>query len=656
VLSCPRSRLSRYAVAVLAVAVTLVLRRLLWPFLGSELPFLHLWPAVVIAAGVGGLGPGLLATLLAALSEDFLLNQPDFFLMSGNPAEVVGIALFGLLGTLTSFLIERTRRAQAQAEAIAQEAECRRERLRVILASIGDGVIVTNQEGRIDFLNPVAQTLTGWKEEEALGQPLENVFHIRDRDSDMPLAWPIRQALRQGATVGLAGRASLVARQGTRTPVECTAAPIRWTEGSVLGVVLSFRDFSEQVRLEGELRRRAEELADTDRRKDHFLAMLAHELRNPLTPIRNVAQMLRLPGHDAERTRWAAEVLDRQVGQMSRLVEDLLDVARIRQGKVRLQREVVELTEVVERAIENSRPLLQVRLQELVENLPTEPLWLEADPVRLAQVLANLLTNASKYTPERGRITLTATCEDRWAVVRVRDTGAGIPAEMLPRVFDLFAQVEGTRDQAQGGLGIGLTLVRDLVRLHGGTVEAFSEGPGQGSEFVVRLPLTRLAVSPSPQEPPASEVVHLTARRILVVDDNTDTAESLALLLRLAGHDTCTAADGPTALATARVFRPEIVLLDIGLPGMDGHEVARQLRQERGGSGLLLIAVTGYEQAADKRRARDAGFDHYLVKPVNLAALCQLVGLTLAPRGGGRPFNHELKTNASAERSPQAHG
>jgi PAS domain S-box-containing protein len=643
VLSCPKSAFCRYTAAILAVVVALVLRWSLWPFLGPELPFLVLWPAVVVAAGLGGLGPGLLATGLAVLAEDYLISQPDS-LMIGKPAELIGIALFGFLGGLTSFLIDRTHRAQTLAEANAREATRRRESLRVVLASIGDGVIATQAEGRITFLNPVAQALTGWKEDEALGRPLDDIFHVQDREGGLQLACPVRQALREGATVCLAGRATLVAREGTRTPIGCTASPIRSDAGQILGVVLTFRDYSEQTRLESELRRRAEELAEADRHKDRFLAMLAHELRNPLAPVRNVAQVLRLPGHDEERTRWAAEVIDRQVGQMSRLVEDLMDVSRIRQGKVRLEREAVELAEVVERAVESSRPLLQARLQELVENLPAEPVWLEADPVRLAQVLANLLNNASKYTDERGRIILTAAREGRWAIVRVRDTGAGIPTDLLPRIFDLFAQGEWTRDQAQGGLGIGLTLVRDLVRMHGGTVEAFSEGLEHGSEFVVRLPALEhrpaLLVPGGASGTAADEPA--TARRVLVVDDNTDAAETLALMLQLAGHDTRTAPDGPSALALARTFRPEVVLLDIGLPGMDGHEVARRLRQERGCGGLLLIAVTGYGQAADKQQAREAGFDHYLVKPINLAALCRVAGLAL------RPSAHQAASPSSA--------
>jgi PAS domain S-box-containing protein len=637
VLTVPQSRLSRYGTALFTILAALALRWSLWPFLGPELPFLLLWPAVLVAAWLGGLGPGLLATALAVVVEDFLLIQPDS-LLTGRPAELVGIALFGLLGALTTVLTDWTRRARSLALEHAREAERRREWLRVVLASIGDAVIATDGAGHVAFMNVVAQALTGWKEDEALGQRLDKVFCVLDRDSGARLNCPVRQALRHGAAVCLAGRLHLVARAGTLTPVECTASPIRDAAGGVLGVVLTFRDFSQQTRLEAELRQRAEELAEADRQKDRFLAMLAHELRNPLAPVRNAARLLGAEGPPDERTRWAAAVIERQVGQMTRLVEDLLDVARVRQGKVRLRPEPVEVRDVVERAVESCQPLLQARMQELAESLPAEPVWLEGDPVRLAQVVANLLHNASKYTEERGHISLAAAREGPAVVLRVRDTGAGIPPEMLSRIFNLFTQVEGTVDRSQGGLGIGLTLVRDLVRLHGGTVEALSDGPGAGSEFVVRLPALEGVVVPLPRAsaaaPPGRRQGQGPAGRVLVVEDNRDAAESLARLLRAAGHEVRTAYDGPAALAEARAFQPQVVFSDIDLPGMDGYEVARRLRQEYGPVGPLLVAVTGLGQEGDRRRALEAGFDDFLVKPVDPDALQRLLGRPAGPPPG----------------------
>jgi PAS domain S-box-containing protein len=393
---------------------------------------------------------------------------------------------------------------------------------------------------------------------------------------------------------------------------------------------------AERKRLEGELRLRVGELADADRRKDEFLAMLAHELRNPLAPVRNAVQVLRMKCTDDPLVERMAEMMGRQVGHMSRLVDDLLDVSRITRGRVNLRRERVELATVVARAVESVRPLIDARGHELSISVPNEPVHLDADMTRLVQILGNLLNNASKYTPEGGHIWLTAYREGDDAVVIVRDNGIGIPAEMLPRVFDLFTQVDRTLDRSQGGLGIGLTLVRSLVELHGGSVKAASEGTGRGSEFIVRLPALP-AVPQQKEERKADEGQSgsATPHRVLIVDDNVDSVESLAILLEMAGHDARTAHDGPTALETARAFRPRVVLLDIGLPRMDGYEVARRIRQEPGLAGTTLIALTGYGQEEDRRRSREAGFDRHLVKPVDPEELREVLR-QLPPESKGR--------------------
>ncbi len=378
-------------------------------------------------------------------------------------------------------------------------------------------------------------------------------------------------------------------------------------------------------------RKRSEEaLKEMDRRKDEFLAMLGHELRNPLAPIRNALQILKLAGHDPGAVARTREMMDRQVQQLARLVDDLLDVSRITRGVVELRRAVVDVRDVVARAVETARPLIDAKRHRLNVAQPSGPVFVEGDPVRLAQVVGNLLNNAAKYTPEGGDIAVAFGVEGEQAVVRVRDNGAGIPANMLPRVFDLFTQVEQTIDRAQGGLGIGLTLVRSLVEMQGGSVEAHSGGPGRGSEFVIRLPAWAGA---EPGPPPADQhgvATHGPGCRVLVVDDNVDAAESLAMLLRLSGYDVRTANDGSAALEAARAFHPEAVVLDVGLPGMDGYEVARRLRREPGAEGLLLIALTGYGQEEDQRRSARAGFDHHLVKPADPIALDKL--LRTAPR------------------------
>jgi signal transduction histidine kinase/ActR/RegA family two-component response regulator len=371
-------------------------------------------------------------------------------------------------------------------------------------------------------------------------------------------------------------------------------------------------------------------LQEADRRKNEFLAMLAHELRNPLAPIRNAVQILHRKGSPEPEPRWAREVIERQVEQMTRMVEDLLDVSRITQGKLKLQKEPVELARVVARAVEMVRPLLDARRHRLTVQVPSDPLWLEADPPRLVQVVGNLLTNAAKYTNEGGEISLTAERQESEAILKVKDSGIGIPAELLPRLFEPFMQEERSLDRENGGLGIGLALVRSLVDLHGGRVQAFSGGRGQGSEFVVCLPARNETPPASAETKPPSRGEKTHGRRVLVVDDNVDSAESLALLLRVTGHEVRTAHNGPAALETAQAFAPEIVLLDIGLPRMDGLEVARRMRQDLGLTNALLVAMTGYGQDEDRRRSQEAGFNAHLVKPVDLDELNEFLEHYLA--------------------------
>jgi len=372
-------------------------------------------------------------------------------------------------------------------------------------------------------------------------------------------------------------------------------------------------------------RRRAEEaLLAADRGKDEFLAMLAHELRNPLAAIASAARALdaRAEGDDPRSAELLA-VIGRQSRHLARLVDDLLDVSRFSRGRIELRREPVELRRAVAGAVESVRPHVELRRQILALTLPDEPLWLDADLTRIEQILANLLHNAAKFTEPGGRIDLTAERHGDEVLVRVRDEGAGIDPELLPRVFDLFVQGERSLARSRGGLGIGLTLVRSLVERHGGTIEAASEGPGRGSELRVRLPLL---AAPERREPAAApELPAAAGSRVLLVEDNLDAAESLGELLRIWGHEVTVAHDGAAALGAVPEARPEVVLLDIGLPGMDGYEVASRLRATPGLAGLRLIAVTGYGQESDRRRARLAGFDHHLVKPVDLDRLRALL-------------------------------
>jgi signal transduction histidine kinase/ActR/RegA family two-component response regulator len=456
------------------------------------------------------------------------------------------------------------------------------------------------------------------------------------------------------------------AREGPETPCRFDRAdgsyemayfnfvysPFRGADGRVAGIFVIASDVTDQVKarhqLEG-LRRAAE---GANRAKDEFLAMLGHELRNPLSPIVTALQLMKLRGDGADRER---TVIERQVSHLTRLVDDLLDVSRIARGKVELKVELVEMADVVVKAIEMASPLLEQRAHALELDVPRRGLSVKGDSTRLAQVVGNLLTNAAKYTPAGGRIAIVAACHDDTVELRVRDNGIGISPEVMSHVFDLFVQERQGLDRAHGGLGLGLTIVRNLVQLHGGTVSAESAGMGKGSEFVVRLPLAapqRAAAGDDDgdrrPQPPVG-----VGRRVLVVDDNDDSAAMLAEALRLRGHDVRVAHDGPAALGVSAVFRPDVAFLDIGLPVMDGYELATRLRQQPGLEAVRLLALTGYGQESDSERSRAAGFHEHLVKPLDLLHLDRLVspGGTGEGAGDGQAAPSEERANDTRTQS-----
>ena len=547
----------------------------------------------------------------------------------GFPTEAERLLLDVAAGQLAvGVQLQRARKELAERRR-RHEALSRSERtFRRLLETLPAGAYTCDPDGLITYFNPHAVRL--WGRAPKPNDPVDRFcgsFELYSREG-VPIAhdqcW-MALALKTGQEY-IRQEIAIQRPDGTRIAVLAHAAPIHDEAGQLLGAVNILVDVTEQKRIE-------KALLDADGRKDEFLATLAHELRNPLAPIRNSLHLLRMSGGPGvEQVR---VMLERQVNHMVRLVDDLLEVARITRGKIELRRERVELADVVCGAVETSRPLIEAGRHHLALVLPGRPLVLDADPVRLSQVIANLLNNAAKYTPAGGQIGLTLGCEDDQAVVSVRDTGMGIPADMLPQVFDMFAQVDRTLDRAQGGLGIGLSLARNLVLLHNGTIEARSAGPGQGSEFVVRLPLAPergSGVEPGPSAEDWSSKV-IAARRILVVDDHRDAADSLGLLLQFLGNDVRIAHDGPEALEAVRAYRPGIVLLDIGMPGMDGYEVARRLRAQPELEGLALVALTGWGQEEDRRRSCAAGFDHHLVKPVDLPALQALLA-SLAPGQG----------------------
>jgi PAS domain S-box-containing protein len=611
--------------------------------------------------------------------------------------------------------------------------------LEVTLASIGDAVIVTDKAGRTTFLNSVAETLTGWSMDVAKGRKLTEVFPIVNERTRRAVEDPVAKVLETGRSVGLANHTVLIARDGREIPIDDSAAPIRLPDGELFGVVLIFRDITEQRRAEharawlaaivassddaivsktldgivtswnpgavhlfgytpeeivgqpiltivppdlhyeeaeilarlrkgerighfetqrvakngrridisltvspvrdesGEIvgaskiarditeRKRAEQLLrDADRRKDEFLATLAHELRNPLAPMRNAAELLCYGKHDTPASKTACEIMDRQLRQMTRLVDDLLDVARVSAGRVELREELVDVGQLLASITGALRPAFDAARQPLDVTIPPEPLYVYGDRIRLTQAFSNLLHNANKYTPRGGRVAVEARQGQAAVEITIRDTGIGIPPSKLDEVFELFAQVGSGTDRAREGLGIGLTVTKRLVEIHGGRIEARSDGEGRGSEFIVRLPLREAPEIAGAAMPPSAAAAQL-ARRILIADDNKDAATSLSILLEGMGHQTRVVHDGLAALAAAEEMQPDVAILDIDMPKLDGYAVARGIAGQSWAAQISLIALTGLGRETDRRNAREAGFHHHLVKPVEPEVLREVL-------------------------------
>jgi PAS domain S-box-containing protein len=860
-----------YALAVAALLAAVALRGLLDPVMGDALPLVTLFGAVAAAVWAGGYRPAIVVGILGYVGCNYLFIAPRGRLAFDERGTVVGLLAYLFTCSLIIGFGEAMRVAQIRANE-------RRELLRITLRSIGDAVITTDIHGRVTDLNPVAESLTGWKQPEAMGQPLDAVFRIVNEETRRPVESPAARALREGTVVGLTNHTVLVQRDGGEIAIEDSAAPIRDELGQVSGFVLTFRDVTperrrerekagqlltarllasivessddaiisksldgiiqswnaaaerlfgyapeeavgrhislvipkdriaeedriiaslragqriehfetervrrdgrrifvsltispvkdeagkvvgaskivrdvtdrkraeadrqrfvtliesstdfigmcdlsgipffvnraglemvgldsieqaratpirefffpedqprildeffpavlenghgeievrfrhfrtgeprwmaykvltltdaagqpvglatvsqdvtERRRLEDDLRGLAADLSEAGRRKDEFLAVLAHELRNPLAPLSYSVQALRRGDNSAEAVRSTAEMLERHVGQMARLVDDLLDTSRITQGRIELRKEPIELAPVLDQALEAARALNRRMNQEVTVTRPAQPIYLDADRARLAQVVGNLLNNASKFTDKGGHIWLTVERNEGNVAIRVRDTGIGIAPEHLPRLFEMFAQVDTSLERSRDGLGIGLTLVKTLVEMHGGTVEAHSDGPGRGSEFVVRLPMLAEAPKARPRVAAVDDRTPRSRRRILIVDDNEDGAASLALLLKLVGHETHTVHDGLEAVAAVERLQPEVVLLDLGLPKLNGYEVCRRIREKPWGRDLVLVAVTGWGQQEDRERSREAGFTTHMVKPVDPDRLLKLL-------------------------------
>jgi len=495
-------------------------------------------------------------------------------------------------------------------EEALRESEIRYRRL---FESAKDGILILDISTlRITDANPFMTKLLDYSHDEFLGKELWEIGFFRDKGASQA----VYRDLQQHGYVRYE-HLPLETRDGKTAEVEFVSNV--YQVGQQFVAQCNIRDISERGRIERVLQQQASALADLHRRKDEFLAMLSHELRSPLAPIANAVHMLRLQTHEEPLQQQARSIIERQLAQLTRLVDDLMEVSRITTGKVQLRLDRVAMNEIVERAVDTVRPLIDQHGHDLTVSLSPQPVWLHADAARLEQVIVNLLTNAAKYTDRGGHLWLGAEQEGDECVLRVRDTGVGIAPELLPGIFDLFTQGERSLARSHGGLGIGLALVQRLVEMHQGRVEVLSV-LGHGSEFIVHLPMMP---SPAQQPPVRVGTAQQTTRslRVLAVDDNIDTIESLAMLVKLQGHDVRTSRDGSTTLQAALEYRPEVILLDIGLPGLNGYQVARQLRRQAPLQGVVLIALTGYGQEADRQRSREAGFDHHLVKPVDFSKL-----------------------------------
>jgi PAS domain S-box-containing protein len=627
-------------VSILAAAAAVLVRWLFDPWLGERLPLSTLYAAVALAVWFAGIGPALATTAVGYVLCDMLFVAPrgqlHFPLTAIGVVPVYLASCFIIIGIGEALHAAQRRLEQQHAQSQANE-----EFYRAVTDLTSDYAWIARVYPDGHYVNEIitdgVTKLVGYTVDELKTRGWRIVVH----PDEQLHAMEIMKRLLHGEDID--EEMKHVTKDGRVLWLHVRGHPIRNERGQVTQLVGSAKDITHERQVEQEvhesnerLRLLSMQLREADRRKDEFLAILAHELRNPLAPIRNALELMGRANGDSELVQDARAIMERQVGQMVRLVDDLLEVSRVTRGALELRKQRIELTAAVHSAVEATQPLIQAAGHKLVVNLPPEPVHLDADPARLAQVFSNLLNNAAKYTDSGGHIWLNAeletsnpcqTTNGESVVVSVRDTGIGIPADHLPRLFEMFSQVAPSLERSRGGLGIGLSLARALVELHGGVIEAKSGGPGKGSEFIIRLPAVR---SPQPSkrapmdrhpEDSASTVRH----RVLVVDDHQDAANTMARMLRMLGHETNVAHDGVEAVQAAAAFHPEVVFLDIGMPKMNGYEAARQIRQESWGRTMKLVAVTGWGQEDDKRRAAEAGFDRHLIKPVDPAVVEEIL-------------------------------
>jgi PAS domain S-box-containing protein len=536
----------------------------------------------------------------------------------------------GKLHGFSKILRDGTSTWHAEQALREKETELResRERFSLLLESSGEGICGIAADTSCTFINHAGAAMLGFRAEELIGRPIADIVH-HDRLSSGPcllVDCRISEAAQRGTAIRV-DKDVFWHRDKSAIPVAYSVSPII-ADGKSAGLVITYTDMTERRKTEENLRRLAADLSEVDRRKTEFLATLAHELRNPLAPIRTGVELIRLKSADTGAVTRVTGMMERQLNHLVRLVDDLLDIARIKRGKVELKKELVELKSIIASAVETSQPLIKTEGHELSIDLPDEPLIVTADPTRVAQVISNLLNNAAKYTPTGGRIRLAVHRGNQQVVVSVADSGIGLSQESLASVFEMFTQIKHDANRSQGGLGVGLSLVRRLVELHGGSVTAASAGIGQGSTFTVTLPLCNNDTSAAMSLAPlafATQTGTGTKLCLLIADDNVDAAVGLAALLELGGHDTLIAHDGIEALRMTREFLPDAILLDIGMPGMNGYEVAQVIRQEPSLSHIALAALTGWGAEDDRNRSKEAGFDKHLTKPVAIKEVTEFL-------------------------------
>jgi PAS domain S-box-containing protein len=527
-------------------------------------------------------------------------------------ADVVITALRSPQGRLTGFLkITRDLTERRRHEETLRESE---ERFRLLVNSVKEyAIFMLDADGCVASWNLGAERIIGYTAAEIIGRSVACLYPAEAAERGAPQ----RDLATVVAHGGMEINGRRVRKDGTRFWANVVICSVHDLDGKLRGFAQVTRDLTE--------RKQFKELEESQQRTHEFLAMLSHELRNPLAPLKTSVDIMRLREMSDPVLIRARDVIDRQVQHLTHIIDELLDVSRITSGRIRLTSETLDLQGVVLRAVEAARPLFDSKGHTLEIEAPASHVWVRGDLTRLTQVFVNLLNNAAKYTPDRGRIEVSIRSTDKSAAVHIRDNGIGIAAELLPRMFDLFTQGDRPLDRTDGGLGVGLALVHRLVSLHGGVVKAFSEGIGRGSELVVTLPQYCQEISmPVASDPPPPEPQQ-KRRRLMVIDDNKDAAESMSMLFELWGHEVICAYDGRGALETAAKYRPDAVFLDIGLPGMDGYEIAERLRELPESARTVLVAITGYGQDEDRRRSREAGIDHHLVKPVSPETLHKLL-------------------------------